>query len=62
VLSSVSEDGQGVASGANNAIRELGGVFGVAILTTIFSAYGGFGSEAPRGAGPRARPRGVIRR
>jgi MFS family permease len=44
VLSSVSEDAQGIASGANNAIRELGGVFGVAILTTIFSGHGGFGS------------------
>src|SRR5262249_20252842 len=35
VLSSVDENQEGVTSGANNSIRELGGVFGVAILTTI---------------------------
>jgi EmrB/QacA subfamily drug resistance transporter len=44
VLSTAREEEQGVASGANNSIRELGGVFGVAILTSIFSAHGGFGS------------------
>jgi EmrB/QacA subfamily drug resistance transporter len=44
VLGSVGEDEQGVASGANNSIRELGGVFGIAVLTSIFSARGGFGS------------------
>jgi EmrB/QacA subfamily drug resistance transporter len=42
VFSSVSSDEEGVASGANNSIRELGGVFGVAILTTIFSSNGSF--------------------
>jgi hypothetical protein len=35
---------QGQASGANNAIRELGGVFGVAVLASIFSSAGGYGS------------------
>jgi EmrB/QacA subfamily drug resistance transporter len=44
VLSSVGEGEEGIASGANNAIRELGGVFGVAILTTIFSSRGSFAS------------------
>jgi MFS family permease len=44
VLSTAREEEQGVASGANNSIRELGGVFGVAILTSIFSAHGGFAS------------------
>ena len=29
---------EGKASGANNAIRELGGVFGVAVLASVFSA------------------------
>src|SRR5262249_52413213 len=29
-------------SGANNAIRELGGVFGVAVLAAVFSHYGGY--------------------
>ena len=33
---------QGVASGANNGIRELGGVLGIAVLGAIFSARGGF--------------------
>ena len=30
------------ASGANNAIRELGGVFGVAVLASVFARYGGY--------------------
>src|SRR5436190_22271812 len=34
----------GKASGANNAIRELGGVFGVAVLASIFAHQGGYGS------------------
>ena len=33
---------QGQASGANNAIRELGGVFGVAVLASVFAHYGGY--------------------
>ncbi len=44
VLSSVRPEEEGQASGANNAIRELGGVFGVAVLASIFTAYGGYGS------------------
>jgi MFS family permease len=44
VLSVVRPDEEGQASGANNAIRELGGVFGVAILASIFTSYGGYGS------------------
>src|SRR5918912_1539941 len=36
VLSSVRPDEEGQASGANNAIRELGGVFGVAVLPSVF--------------------------
>jgi EmrB/QacA subfamily drug resistance transporter len=46
VLSSVRRDEEGKASGANNAIRELGGVFGVAVLASIFSHYGGYESPA----------------
>jgi len=42
VLSAVKPEEQGQASGANNAIRELGGVFGVAVLASVFSAYGGY--------------------
>ena len=29
--------------GASNAIRELGGVFGVAVLAAVFAAKGGYG-------------------
>jgi len=46
VLSSVRPDQEGKASGATNAIRELGGVFGVAVLASIFSRVGGYQSGA----------------
>jgi EmrB/QacA subfamily drug resistance transporter len=42
VLGSVAHDEEGQASGANNAIRELGGVFGVAVLASIFTHYGSY--------------------
>ena len=35
---------EGQASGAQNAVRELGGVFGVAVLASVFSHYGGYGT------------------
>ena len=44
VLSAVRPEEEGQASGANNAIRELGGVFGVAVLASIFASYGGYAS------------------
>jgi EmrB/QacA subfamily drug resistance transporter len=44
VLSAVRREEEGQASGANNAIRELGGVFGVAVLAAIFSHVGGYDS------------------
>ena len=44
VLSSVRRDQEGIASGTNNAIRELGGVFGIAVLASIFTASGGYTS------------------
>jgi len=44
VLSSVRPEEEGQASGTNNAIREVGGVFGVAVLASVFSQYGGYGS------------------
>src|SRR5215207_4830130 len=44
VLSSVRPEEEGQASGANNAIRELGGVFGVAVLASGFAHYGGYAS------------------
>jgi EmrB/QacA subfamily drug resistance transporter len=42
VLGSVRDVEEGQASGANNAIRELGGVFGVAVLASVFAHYGGY--------------------
>ena len=44
ILSSVRRQEEGQASGANNAIRELGGVFGVAVLAAVFTANGGYRS------------------
>jgi EmrB/QacA subfamily drug resistance transporter len=51
VLGSVRRDEEGIASGANNAIRELGGVFGIAVLGAVFSAHGGYASGASFVAG-----------
>ncbi|AKH84226.1 major facilitator transporter [Streptomyces sp. CNQ-509] len=42
VLSSVAPEEQGIASGANNALRELGGALGIALLAAVFSAQGGY--------------------
>jgi EmrB/QacA subfamily drug resistance transporter len=44
VLSAVRPQEEGQASGANNAIRELGGVFGVAVLASVFARVGGYES------------------
>ena len=44
VLSAVRPEEEGQASGANNAIRELGGVFGVAVLAAVFANMGGYES------------------
>ncbi len=44
VLSAVRPEEEGKASGVNNAIREIGGVFGVAVLASVFSSYGGYAS------------------
>src|SRR5499427_5426151 len=46
VLGSVRRDQEGIASGATNAIRELGGVFGIAVLGAVFAARGGYTSGA----------------
>jgi EmrB/QacA subfamily drug resistance transporter len=46
VLSAVKPQEEGRASGVNNTIREIGGVFGVAILASVFSANGGY--ESPQ--------------
>jgi MFS family permease len=44
VLSAVRTDQAGQASGATNAIREVGGVLGVAVLASIFTSAGGYAS------------------
>lgn len=44
VMSSVRPQEQGIASGANNALREVGGALGVAIMSSIFAAQGGYES------------------
>ena len=44
VLSSVRPSEAGQASGANNTIREIGGVLGVAVLASVFTSSGGYGS------------------
>jgi EmrB/QacA subfamily drug resistance transporter len=44
VLGSVLASEAGQASGATNAIRELGGVIGVAVLASVFSANGSYAS------------------
>jgi EmrB/QacA subfamily drug resistance transporter len=53
VLGAVRAEEAGQASGATNAIRELGGVMGVAVLATVFSAHGSYGS-------PQAFSDGVV--
>ena len=44
VLSAVRPQEEGKASGTNNAIREMGGVLGVAVLASIFAHAGGYGT------------------
>ncbi|MFE9443219.1 DHA2 family efflux MFS transporter permease subunit [Streptomyces sp. NPDC006602] len=44
VMSSVRAHEQGIASGANNALREVGGALGIAVMASIFSAQGGYES------------------
>jgi EmrB/QacA subfamily drug resistance transporter len=44
VLASVSARDAGKASGATNAIREVGAVMGVAVLASVFAANGGYES------------------
>jgi EmrB/QacA subfamily drug resistance transporter len=53
VLASVHTDQAGQASGATNAIRELGGVLGIAILATVFTSHGSY-------ATPQAFVNGLV--
>ena len=44
VLGAVRDDQAGQASGATNAIREVGGVLGIAVLSSVFTSKGGYSS------------------
>ena len=44
VLGTVRRDEEGIASGAANALREIGGVFGVSVLASVFASHGGYGT------------------
>jgi EmrB/QacA subfamily drug resistance transporter len=44
VMGSVPLQEAGVASGTNSSVRELGGVFGVALLAAVFANQGAYGS------------------
>ena len=45
VLAAVRPHQAGQASGATNAIREIGGVFGIAVLASVFTNLGGYGTS-----------------
>jgi len=46
VLGAVAREEVGKAAGANSMLRELGGVFGIAILVAVFSGAGSYASAA----------------
>jgi EmrB/QacA subfamily drug resistance transporter len=46
VVGSIATDAIGKAAGANSMMRELGGVFGVALVVAVFAATGGYASPA----------------
>jgi MFS family permease len=46
VVASASEEALGKAAGANSMMRELGGVFGIAVAVATFAAAGGYHSTA----------------
>jgi EmrB/QacA subfamily drug resistance transporter len=54
VMGSVTPAEIGIASGTNNALRELGGVFGVAVLATVFNRPGVYTSPDTFVAGFRS--------
>jgi hypothetical protein len=46
VMSAVRPEEAGQASGATNAIREIGGVLGIAVLAAVFSGRGGYATPS----------------
>ena len=62
VMSSVRPAEQGIASGANNALREVGGALGIAVLGSVFAAQGGYEIRGRLHRRHRARHSGSARR
>ncbi|NEY36253.1 DHA2 family efflux MFS transporter permease subunit [Streptomyces sp. PRKS01-65] len=54
VMAGVAPQEQGIASGANNALREVGGALGIAVMASVFSAQGGY--ETPQAFVDGLRP------
>lgn len=54
VMASVAPDQTGIASGINSSLRELGGVFGVAVLASVFNRPGVYSSPEMFVAGFRS--------
>lgn len=52
-LSAVAPEDLGKAAGANSTLQRFGGVFGLAVATAVFSAYGHFGTPGSFDAGFR---------
>ncbi|GAA1973233.1 MFS transporter [Amycolatopsis minnesotensis] len=50
-LASVPRDSHGIASGSHSTVRELGVAFGVAVLASVFTAFGGYGDRTAFVAG-----------
>jgi hypothetical protein len=46
----VKREQEGIASGVNNALREFGGVLGIAVMGAVFSAKGGYSGTATESA------------
>jgi EmrB/QacA subfamily drug resistance transporter len=46
VVTSVADDALGKAAGVNSMMRELGGVFGIAVAVAVFAAAGSYASPA----------------
>jgi MFS family permease len=53
-LAAVPRDAIGTASGVYNAMRQVGGAFGIAITSVVFAAAGSFASPAAVSHGVRA--------
>ncbi len=54
VMGSVEPGQIGIASGTNNALRELGGVFGIAVLASVFNRAGVYSSPSTFAGGFRS--------